>query len=1075
MLCTSLQEAVGGANKPPPAETASAMATASSLSDAGVHSPCGFSALISEEQDKVWTEIFVAQPDGVEAATILAHKQAMVLHGALASGLPRLLASGAQPSDEAIAQLTRQVHGSAASDVALVLWAGSARALVAAVASAAAASPRPSPLSTKRAMQATAQTLLAVSKLACTPSYLERVTVALIAGRTHSDPVKVERALLAAHSVFASACTDARLSRLPGILSHDAYGACLAKALFAAVRSLSSCTAPGWSARASTLAARLCAGGWATHLATACLEAWNSQSKCDPGYLQPHTEACRVLWSGVSRSAMRQALWHALPQPPDSNQMGVKSLPLFGILGDPHEWLLSGTLSAAELCRGVPLSGRCTPYCARHWYLYMRAAVSSGEQTWESVFHILHVAQAWSQPLAVAGADTRAQKATTDVLALLLRNAPHAQVALGSRVGQVVMQGVQERLNSPNPSVKVMGMLVGSILSHAAAASAFETTGVELPVLDWASLLTPDFGSKADKSQVKAASDQAVADLMAFLLVPNDVDVPKHLSAVRRGPSVGILPSLKAGAESQETAMVHPGRFASTQVVEFDSKEPPPIPTEFADDTPRDEAKVLVGRAIDSTGQMDQPTSLDDFAAGMLAASGVHDASTHRRDDTSVPAAAAGVPTIPGFEVAQGSIAPAGKYGQLPAPPVHLREVLATLRKPLDYKHLISALASVGPLVSLLSKSPDTAHEVHDSAVALLRVLLGTENSFGLEEFAAWKHAGVVAVIVASPVISARFLTKVVFAQEQLLGMRLEVLTLLTEAAIILAGVADPEQAGGSQASTPQRPAEGSDAQVNTLIQELVQHASSEPHTAVAKQPKTRRWGKSKARATTKVNVFATVVGEFVFPLVVRVLDPTSGVDLLGRDAELLSALLRSLAIMVEVAASAPNISAVVGAVLPLALAAHLHDDPSVRHAVLCVLVAAAGVVHSLGLHQHTLVHARPSFTPSTAGLGVGHDADLLRSALQARAGSEDGESVAHPAGASISVLARQAHGRSPAPAETFGEALGILARWAYAVMQFDPDAQCRDFARRVVAQPAVGTAQKAASPLEDIMSMMGI
>ncbi len=441
---------------------------------------------------------------------------------------------------------------------------------------------------------------------------------------------------------------------------------------------------------------------------------------------------------------------------------------------------------------------------------------------------------------------------------------------------------------------------------------------------------------------------------------------------------------------------------------------------------------------------------------------------------------------------------------------------MKTLRDPPDYKHYISALAAVGPLVRALRGRPETAHEIHDTAVPLLRVLLGASNQFGLSEFAEWQQDAMLAVVECSPLLAAQWLTKVVFAQEQLLGVRIQVLHVLAAGALALSNSAQATPRGGRAASGPV--SAGDDTAVNALIEELVQHVGGDRalqddtdgatpgHKRVAGGGKggqisnggrTRRWGVGAAKARRKaaataprVNAFAAVAGDFMLPLLRRVMDPSSGVNVLGSDgAELLAALCRTLALMLEAAASAPNVSMLCGEVLHFVRVVHTHDASGVRVGALCLVLACAETVHRLQLQEHALPPAGSPFLAAAVGGGVGQDAELLRSALGQH--SAGGGALATGAGVATKHISARLHGtrtllsavaqRSAAGAAgsssacTQGEVMHEMASWVRAVSRHDPDAECRALAQRVGSAASLQHFARTEHAMVSLLEMMEV
>ena len=1077
---------------------------------------------------------------------------------------------------------------------------------------------RSSPAATSRASQAAAQFLAALAEIILSPLFLKRVFRAAAGTDARLPAATTLSALWTFPARAANAIGALDAKHVPACVSHDAVGGAFSEALLAVLWEAvlppagkdAGAAAPVRNLKDACV--RIRQSSWSVHLAGAAAAAFFSTARHllsgeggEGGVhrlLLAHETVSTTLWEGATRAQCESAVMHLMHSPPAplpaplASSCPVAALPLFAGIGPASSTLCVPSALAGTIKRSIPQRRVLTAYGARQWLLYCRSGVTlvarGGGLSWAQCFDAQALADAWSLPLSIAALDTDLQQSMTGLLAFLVRNAPPQQVLLGTPFGTSLMRGVQERLGAPNLRVKAAGMLIGSILSRAAAAASKSVLGVQLPVLDWTAAVAPEIQTDAEKQASKAAADSAAEEAFGYLHIPlGDLRAEQNavlalrdtwqLPALPTGlPPPALPPNGQAPTAPQSTA-AHPsgavirpaGAGPSTQLsagggavlarggtaIQFDSDPLATLathrapPAEFPDDAPRDEPAVLLGQPLpqgaDGGGavhpppqtalafalRMAQATQRDKTAPGSkeqasvaAAASGVATADGFTRATAPPPAAQAG-PPHPALADAQGgkgggdrssagarpavpSNVPAAKYGQLPAPPSHLREIMKTLRDPPDYKHYISALAAVGPLVRALKGRPATAHEIHDTAVPLLRVLLGASNQFGLVEFAEWQQDALVAVAECSPILAAQWLTKVVFAQEQLLGVRIQVLHILASAALALANTLPPcsrAGAGGVPVSA------GDDASVNALIEELVHHAGGtgaaadqlsdsghEPAAGGGKRGgvlsdggRTRRWGHGAAKARRKgtaaarVNAFAGVAGEFILPLLRRVMDPSSGVNVLGLDgAEVLAALCRTLALMLEAAGSAPNVSMLCGEVLHFVRVVHSHDSAGVRVGALCIVLACAEIVHRLQLHEHSMPPAVSSFLTAAVGGGVGQDAELLRSALGE--GSPGGQRLTAPAGGATAAVTRQLQGTrtllsamaqrqsvdalgSAGAVASQGEALQELAAWVAAVAAHDPDAECRALAQRVAAAPSLQQLAHTQSAMVSLLGMM--
>jgi len=1126
--------------------------------------------------------------------------------------LPKHLAQLSVTTESESAALARQaispldkcaVHQ---SEIVLAFWDKYVPQLGSAVL-AAASTGRASPATTARAGKAAAHFMAALAQLISTQSFLRSVLRAAAGNGNRAPLLATLSSLWSLPARLANAIGALELRLVPHCVTHDALGGALAEALVHvlwAVTRESPVEGGGGGGTAAVSLLRLqeaCVrarqSGWSSHLAGAAAAAFGRVLQDTPPQqasmafmMQAHAAVSSCLWAGATRLQCEKAVLHLLHFPPASplapplaSSHPWCALPLHRGVGPPHRVLsvpgaLSGTIK-----RTIPQRYILTAYAAQQWLLYCSAAQLPGggvgeSVPWEKAFDALALADVWSQPLSVAALDTDLQQSMTGLLAFLTRNAPSEHVLLGTPLGTSLMRGVQERLGAPNLRVKAAGMLIGSVLSRAAAAASKAVLGVQLPVLDWSPAVGPEVQSEQEKQQSKAAADAAAAEAFQYLHLPMG-SLQAAGESVRRLGDAWLSPVLptalppptpptplspadggasdvvairdnqqgKGGVLSRHSRPPAPRGGGAVVVFEHDPSAKLPAtaapPAEFPDDSPRDEPAVMLGQPLpqvhgggEGAGlptaggamafalRMAQVTQRDKSTPGSkeeasvaASASGVHTADGYVRatapsqaggQQTALTAEAAGTHTASRRPTVASNV-PAAKYGQLPAPPTHLREVMKTLRDPPDYKHYISALAAVGSLVRALGGHPSTAHEIHDTAVPLLRVLLGANNQFGLTEFADWQQDALVAVTECSPILGAQWLTKVVFAQEQLLGVRIQVLHVLATAALSLANTLPSTSRGGAR-NGGGAVSSGDDAAVNALIEELVQHAggtgpATPPLTAVSSGAsrggdqvtnggRTRRWGVGAAKvrqrgtAATRVNAFAGVAGEFMLPLLRRVMDPSCGVNVLGVDgAEMLAALCRTLALMLEAAGSAPNISTLCGEVLHFVRVVHTHDSSGVRVGALCVVLACAEIVHRLQLQSHSMPPAPSSFLAAAVGGGVGHDADLMRSAL-GEAGSVVGLSA--PAGAATAAVTRRLHGArtllsamaqrsamgagsAAGAAASQGEALQELAAWVGLVASHDPDAECRALAQRVASTAALQALARTQSTMVSLLEMM--
>ena len=273
-----------------------------------------------------------------------------------------------------------------------------------------------------------------------------------------------------------------------------------------------------------------------------------------------------------------------------------------------------------------------------------------------------------------------------------------------------------------------------------------------------------------------------------------------------------------------------------------------PLPAERISDEPQDAPAVLLGpvHAAHSASSEIVPTSSTTQSSAVLSVAG------YRAADAMV------------MHTPSGAVVPTARTDeqvhedpQLPYPPIHCRELVVWLNHESDWKRSFSAWKGAARVVRLLASRAESSHEVHDAAVSLLRAGFSCHNRFNQPRWSQHRKALLVAVTVASPVLAARFITKMPFVEDQALGTRLLALTVLGQAAEELA-IGPVQRAGQAAHSTPNR--------------------------------------------------FAAVAGEFIFPCLRRVADPDAPAGQIQR-ADFFGPLLFTLALMLRYALAAPNVS----------------------------------------------------------------------------------------------------------------------------------------------------------------------
>ena len=385
-----------------------------------------------------------------------------------------------------------------------------------------------------------------------------------------------------------------------------------------------------------------------------------------------------------------------------------------------------------------------------------------------------------------------------------------------------------------------------------------------------------------------------------------------------------------------------------------------------------------------------------------------------------------------------------------PSRPFYLHDALAGVKDQNNYKKVEICIRTLPSLIKELAKSTYSSNELHNNVGYLLRTLLAVDNYFGLEDFEYCRSQSLHAACVKSPVLSVRFLSKVVFAQEQTVGTRLTVLDYLSEAVMELAGIAANKE---------------DNTQTRRKLSAKTDHNHGESQMITKKdgtvRPRTRRWSsrRNSPSRTYKTNTFAEIAGEYFFPFIARLRDPSSGVDPFGYDSLFLGHLIRYLAIVVESAYLSPKIQRMAKELFSLVWLVRFHDAVAVRKAVLLALFAVIKTVSNMKMvDQESEIHKSTSSTVK----GVQSDAGSfgLRKMIQEL--DENGNPLESNASAnstlsetSTSQVERAAgmltKSFSANTSKTFGGDIVESLNWLHSTYEHDPDDQCRALAAKIM------------------------
>ncbi|MDP2437050.1 MAG: TEL2 family protein, partial [archaeon] len=237
---------------------------------------------------------------------------------------------------------------------------------------------------------------------------------------------------------------------------------------------------------------------------------------------------------------------------------------------------------------------------------------------------------------------------------------------------------------------------------------------------------------------------------------------------------------------------------------------------------------------------------------------------------------------------------------------VFLRDLMAALRATDDAdRYAIAVEAAQG----IIEKRPD---DLTDLAVDLASILLHLTNAHNSDAFEQQRMGALTALVVSSPLLSARYLVREFFRQNYSVKHRLDIL----ETMVLGAG-----KLAAFQTAAPSVP----------LITEL------NPIVPVGRT--IRRWSPPAAATPSSPavhNKFSPVAGEFVFPLLASYDRFEGGFSLLGEDSTVLSRFFFALANFIEFAGvSCLEISRIVNSVVRFGLALRYHKDAFVRRSIM--------------------------------------------------------------------------------------------------------------------------------------------
>lgn len=388
-------------------------------------------------------------------------------------------------------------------------------------------------------------------------------------------------------------------------------------------------------------------------------------------------------------------------------------------------------------------------------------------------------------------------------------------------------------------------------------------------------------------------------------------------------------------------------------------------------------------------------------------------------------------------------------------PPTYLRTAIETVRSSSTSAHaVLAALRAMPRLVRALASSPAAQHELLEIAPTAASTLLHLDDRFSIPAFHPLRADALLALASIVPFAVVPVVSGTVFAPEQSLGVRMDAVSLLADAAVHLAGL-DSAPAAASGRPRPARSGTTGPAE------------RSEPQTRRLKDG--HRLGRAKPpRTSRRSDSFGPVARAFLDPVLAGLeatirsplLRGRAGVtDPWGEDVLLLATLIRCAATMLECARLSPDVEGLTARAWAACRPALLHEDAGVR--------AAAAMVAAAVVSRDADAAAAAARSGSAAAL-------LARvPGGQALMDSASGTSVAPAdegllAATSLPASLRLAGSRSVA-GSTVAAAAAAAAReaaaWAASALQQDANDVVRQRAAACVAV-ARGTAALAQSAL---------
>eukprot|EP00045_Choanoeca_perplexa_P008249 m.76014 g.76014 ORF g.76014 m.76014 type:complete len:777 (-) comp14418_c0_seq1:86-2416(-) len=281
----------------------------------------------------------------------------------------------------------------------------------------------------------------------------------------------------------------------------------------------------------------------------------------------------------------------------------------------------------------------------------------------------------------------------------------------------------------------------------------------------------------------------------------------------------------------------------------------------------------------------------------------------------------------------------------VPTGPRYIRDAVEELKlKDSDFETWKMHLSA---LPKLIAQRPG---ELKHLAVELLRRAILLTNEYNFDEFDTLIDDILLETGSAEPLQAARYLTAQFYEEEYSLHHRRLILTALVNIALRVSG-RNPKTTQAVSTSPGEHPPQDHDAPVQTADQ-IIQ-------ARLAK--KTRRFA-SKTRPAPEgtINPFASVAGEFFFPLLAQHDVAVRTLKMQGDDQWLFAALIKALGVFIQCAGPCRMLNRMGSAYLEFMLAASPRSSPVLLHALTSSFVM---LLQAIGedLQLDALVMAAPS------------------------------------------------------------------------------------------------------------------